>query len=156
MFIPLPLLPFVIALISDLLGKLFLPTLSADTLFRCTSVTGILAASTFLILPPRVLLLFDRKKDFPPDQLASTMHMQFVCCAWCAACILLSVMTPMIDATGANVHVLVAFWNASWTGALTAFIVAWLYNSRLYKDAAAEAKKAEEKQESSARGGSRA
>ena len=152
MFIPLPLLPFVIALISALLGMLFLPTLSADTLFRCTSVTGILAASTFLILPPRVLLLFDRKKDFPPDQLASTMHMQFVCCAWCAACILLSVMTPMIDATGANVHVLVAFWNASWTGALTAFIVAWLYNSRLYKDAAAEAKKAQ----STARGGSRA
>ena len=73
-----------------------------------------------------------------------------------AACILLSVMTPMIDATGANVHVLVAFWNASWTGALTAFIVAWLYNSRLYKDAAAEAKKAEEKQASTARGGSRA
>lgn len=95
MFIPLPLLPFVIALISALLGMLFLPTLSADTLFRCTSVTGILAASTFLILPPRVLLLFDRKKDFSPDQLASTMHMQFVCCAWCAACILLSVMTPM-------------------------------------------------------------
>ena len=74
MFIPLPLLPFVIALISALLGMLFLPTLSADTLFRCTSVTGILAASTFLILPPRVLLLFDRKKDFPPDQLASHAH----------------------------------------------------------------------------------
>ena len=36
MFIPLPLLPFVIALISALLGMLFLPTLSADTLFRCT------------------------------------------------------------------------------------------------------------------------
>lgn len=154
MSIPLPLLPFVVALLCAACGMVFLPHLTSDTLFRCTSVTGILAASTFLFLPPRILLLFDRKKEYPEvGDVASTMHMQFVSCAWAAVSIVLSVMTPMIDATGANVHVLVALWTASWTGALTAFIVAWLYNSRLYKMVQEEEKK-EEKPEP--HGGSRA
>ena len=89
-----------------------------------SAIGGIASAASFLVLPPRLVILRDRRGAKEDPELAYAIRQQMTAGIWNLVGMFLAVAVPMLSATGMTPTLLLVLWGGVLPGSLSAYILA--------------------------------